>query len=497
MKKISISEAFTREHEKNQAKILLTPASESSLSSEASFILHKNIIELQNYKFLLDKLSPIIADAKLKFPFDFENIPLIYLLTHSKAKKYAFYISIISESGRSKKDIPILLLKRFEEGSEISYNYIDLTNGQVVFARGELAQRVKDGLNILKRKKAADLFEIADKGNKLARAADVMRNKQLIGIERGDVTNLISALPMLEKSIKLIDDRIKKFEGMVNFFEEEAKKRINEDGSMKPNRAFYEIYDKLDKEISSLSKKFIKSESDAVKALVTRYRGSPDQLEIDFKSGKLKNILSFNKISDDNKILDVITVAKKILNVFKEWDIQKRQDKLKKQEERKNKSKEPLIIDDSDPIFQALPPLTMEDFTEEVPGNIAGHQSQESYHASFVAKSLTIYHTKLQALKTMREGISMIHNEFMRQQKYGKLSVKNFNKTDIDNLSKAKDASLALISSYETSVVKKDGTIDKRKIGSVFEDAVFDLFLSRYIAIVIKYIIMVFSKSYS
>jgi len=497
MKKHSISEAFAREHEKDQSKILLTPASGESLASEASFILHKNLKDLQSSRVLLDKLTPIIEDAKSKFPFDFESIPLIYLLTHSKAKRYAFYISEISPSGKSKRDIPILLLKRFEEGGEIAYNYIDLNSGQVVFARGDLARKVKEGLNILKRKKAADLFEIADKGNKLARASDAMRNKQLIGIERGDVTNLVSTLPMLEKSIKLIDERINKFEGMVNFFEAQAKQRINEDGTMRPNQAFYKIYEKLDKEIQSVSKKFIKSESDAVKALVARYRGSPDQLDVDFKAGKLKNILSFSKLTDDKKITDVINVTKNILNAFKEWDIERRKATLEKKEQRKSKSTEPLTIEDSDPIFQAITPLTMEDFTEEVPGNIAGHQSQESYHASFVAKSLTIYHTKLQALKTMKNGLVMIYNEFMNQKKYGKLSVKNFNKTDIDNLAKAKDASLALISSYETSITKKDGTIDKRKIGSVFEDAVFDLFLSRYIAIVIKYIIMVFNKSYA
>lgn len=93
-------------------------------------------------------------------------------------------------------------------------------------------------------------------------------------------------------------------------------------------------------------------------------------------------------------------------------------------------------------------------------------------------------------------GVEKILSEFDKQKSTGKLSVYSFSNKDIDYLKTAYSESLALMSSYKSNIITKEGKMDKRIIGSVFQDAAIDMFLSRYIAIVLQYIIMVFNKSY-
>jgi hypothetical protein len=96
----------------------------------------------------------------------------------------------------------------------------------------------------------------------------------------------------------------------------------------------------------------------------------------------------------------------------------------------------------------------------------------------------------------MKIGVEKIISEFEAQKSTGKLSVYNFSNNDIEYLKTAYSESLALMSSYKSNIITREGKLDKRIIGSVFQDAAIDLFLSRYIAIVLQYIIMVFNKSY-
>jgi hypothetical protein len=55
---------------------------------------------------------------------------------------------------------------------------------------------------------------------------------------------------------------------------------------------------------------------------------------------------------------------------------------------------------------------------------------------------------------------------------------------------------MTLINSYKQSIITKDNKLNKNIVHSIFGDAAIDFFTARYIAVMIKYIEMVFVKSY-
>lgn len=496
MKKKAISEEFSTE----QNKALLSPLTDSSSIIPGGAILFKSIEELEDGSRLKAEIEKVLADAKLKFPFNFEKIPLIYLVSQSSAKRNMFYIREIDPKNNTKKDTPIYLLKKFEakkgDKTLYYYDYINLATGQIVYARSaESSKYVEEALEKLKKLKAAELYDFIIKGNKLIREKeDRMSNLRMSKISQGDVSNLIPTIEMLKKCLSILNDRIGKFDAMVKYFSSKAK---DEEEKEEDHPVFSSIDKKIKDEILSIDKKFIKSESDAIKALLMRYRGkSPEALDAALKAGELKNLMSFNKSIDDNKLLEIVEIAKKLLKAFAEWDKRNREKRLDYKEEREEASISPQPISSDHPIFGTLPYISYMDFSDRVPGGDAGHHSFTGYVASLKAKAASIQKNKLEALKTMKIGVEKIISEFEAQKSTGKLSVYNFSNNDIEYLKTAYSESLALMSSYKSNIITREGKLDKRIIGSVFQDAAIDLFLSRYIAIVLQYIIMVFNKSY-
>lgn len=496
MKKKAISEEFSNE----QNKALLKPLTDSSSKIPGGAILFKSIEDLEDGSRLKAEIEKVLSDAKLKFPFNFEKIPLIYLVSQSSAKRNVFYIREIDPKTKTKKDTPIYLLKKFEakkgDKTEYYYDYINLETGQIVYARSaESARYVEEALEKLKKLKAAQLYDFLIKGNQLIREKeDRMSNIRMSKISQGDVSNLIPSIGMLQKCLSIINDRIEKFESMVKYFSSKAKE---EEEKEEDHPVFSTIDKKIKDEILSVDKKFIKSESDAIKALLMKYRGkSPEDLDAALKAGELKNLMSFSKSIDDKKLLEIVEVTKKLLTTFADWDKRNREKRLEYKEEREESSKSPQPLSDEHPIFGTLPYISYMDFTDRVPGGDAGHHSFAGYIASLKAKAASIHKNKLEALKTMKIGVEKILSEFEKQKSTGKLSVYSFSSRDIDYLKTAYSESLALMSSYKSNIITKEGKVDKRIIGSVFQDAAIDMFLSRYIAIVLQYIIMVFNKSY-
>ena len=494
MYKKAISEEFAIE----QNQSLLKPLLDAGAKTPGGAILFKSIEDLEDGGRLKTEIEKVLADVKPKFPFNFDKIPLIYLISQSKAKKHVFYIRELNKKTKTKKDIPIYLLRKIEakkgDKTEYYYDYINLETGQIVYARSpESAQYIEEALDKLKKIKAAELHDFRVKGNQLIRdKEDRMGNIRMSRISEGDVSNLIPSINMLKKCLLMLDDRIQKFESMVNYFSSTAEAEKE-----KEHPVFSPIDARLREEILSINKKFIKSESDAIKALLMRYRGkSPESLDADFKSGELKNLLSFNKSLDETKILEIVTIAKRLLETFSEWDKRNREKRLSYQADREESSKAPEPLSSEHPIFGTLPYISYMDFTDRVPGGDAGYHSFTGYISGLQAKAAAIQRTKLEALKTMKTGLDKLMSEFERQKNTGKLSVYSFSKKDMELLQDAYGKSLALMSSYKSNIITKEGKVDRRIIGSVFQDAAIDFFLSRYIAIVLQYIIMVFNKSY-
>lgn len=71
MKKKAISEEFSNE----QNKALLKPLTDSSSKIPGGAILFKSLEDLEDGSRLKAEIEKVIADAKLKFPFNFEKYP--------------------------------------------------------------------------------------------------------------------------------------------------------------------------------------------------------------------------------------------------------------------------------------------------------------------------------------------------------------------------------------------------------------------------------------
>lgn len=490
-KKIAISESIARSFDKS---ILAPSITSPDIKSLGGTILMQPLERIKPSSELKASLEAILSDVKVEFGALFTRIPMVYLISQSKAKNNAVWL------GREGSQKPILVISQMEDPGLKNvkyYTYIDLSNGQVVHAdTPEKAKEVEDGLRQARSKAAKDVSKFISAANEIAQLSKNLElNERMESIMQGNVTNLYSSLPMLKKCLEIINSRISRQEGMVANFESKLEE-LKDDSKEAPGKVIYnKLIQQIEREIENPVN--IKDEIDLWQALQILYRGisSRAKMDADVRSGKFNKIKEKLSISDE-RFAKIIDASKRILSSIDKDEEAKREKNKSYLHQRKERSEAPGQISSDSPIFGQLPSLEESDFAQKLPGGFEGHQSLDHYINSFKAKIRNISETKIKELKAMREGVLKIINNFETQMKTNKkISVCNFSQADLQSLAEARNESFALIKSYYTGILTKEGKYNKTKIGSIFENTVEDMMMSRYVALTIRYIEMVFTKS--
>lgn len=490
MIKKSISEEFLR----SQDLRLLSPLKGDDSQSYATVMMYKSLDQMDASAEMKNALIKIVEDAKVKFPgFTFNQVPYYWLIKASKAKS-----SAINITGPDGQVIPVLVVRQHKDGGTvIGYDYVNLNTGQLVYARSsELIQPVVDALHGMKSKTLHTLLKLNRETQFLIREKDAWaRNERLASYERGDVSNLIPAISMLQKCAEILTARIERLQSIVKYYQNQSKSIATEGAPS----VFQDIASLIDEEIHIKGSKFIKTEQDAIHALVMRYLGKSAEFEQKIKSGLFSNILPDPSGKQRHNIKDILEVALKIVKEIDAEAARKRESRKSYTKERSELISKPQELPDTDshPIFkQITAPITEESFKDILPGNIKGFQHSGMWIGEKYAVEINETNLKLNAMKKMLEAIDSILRVLQLRKETKRLSVSNFTKKDIDDLRDALAASMTLVNSYKQNVITKDNKLNKNIVHSIFGDAAIDFFTARYIAVIIKYIEMVFAKSY-
>lgn len=490
MIKKSISEEFLR----SQDPKLLSPLMSGDSNSYATVMMYKSLDQMDASAEMKQALSKIVEDAKVKFPdFTFNQVPYYWLIKASKAKSAA--INVASPDGQN---TPILLVRQHKDGGTvIGYDYVNLNTGQLVYARSsELIKPVTDALYGIKSKNLQTLIKLNRETQFLIRDKEAWaRNERLASYERGDVSNLIPAISMLQKCEEILKSRIERLQSIVRYYQNQSNS-ISTDGAPP---VFQNIANIIDEEIQNKGSKFIKTEQDAIHALVMRYLGKSGEFEQKIKSGLFSNILPDPSGKQRHNIKDILEVALKIIKEIDAEAARKRESRKTYTKERSELISKPQELPDTDshPIFkQITAPITEESFKDVLPGNIKGFQHAGMWIGEKYAIEINETNLKLNAMQKMLQATQSILKVLQLRKETKRLSVSNFTKKDIDDLRDALASSMTLINSYKQNVVTKDNKLNKNIVHSIFGDAAIDFFTARYIAVIIKYIEMVFVKSY-
>ena len=217
--KISISEEFLR----SQDQGLLAPLFSGVNAEYAAVLMFKTLEQMRINSTAKEALAKAVADARQYFPgFKFERIPYFWLISKSKAKNSA--VQIQDKSGKIKS---ILIMRQVTSGDTlIGYDYIDLETGKLIYARSpEGVDAVTSGIKTLRESKLSELQSINRKTNLLIEEKEgYQRNTLLEKHKRGDVSNLIPAVSMLKKCEKILDERIKRLESAIAYYNNESRK---------------------------------------------------------------------------------------------------------------------------------------------------------------------------------------------------------------------------------------------------------------------------------
>jgi hypothetical protein len=490
MLKKSISEEFLRSQDPN----LLTPLLKGDSKSYATVMMYKSLEQMNASDEMKNALAKIVEDAKLKFPgFTFNQVPYYWLLKSSKAKNNT--INIIDEAG---KNIPILIIRQHKDGGiHIGYDYINLENGQLVYARSpEAIKSISEGLSGLKSKNLQILTKLNRETQFLLRDTDSWaRNERLANYERGDVSNLMPAIPMLKKCEDILEARIERLKGIVSYYKNQSESIVSK-GSPE---VFKSISSIIDQEIKKKGSKFIKTEQDAINALVMRYIGKPEEFKTNINSGALNDILPDPSGKIRHNVKDILSVALQIVQVIEAEAQRKRMVRTDYTKDRSESVNERQTLPDTErhPIFKPITaPITEESFKDLLPGDPKGFQHEGLWISEKYAIEINVNSIKLNAMEKMLEAVKNILGVLQLRRETKRLSVTNFTKNDISELKDALSSCMTLINSYKQSIITKDNKLNKNIVHSIFGDAAIDFFTARYIAVMIKYIEMVFVKSY-
>ena len=213
MKKISVSEHFLR----SQDKGLLAPLTTGTGNRYASVLMYKSLDQMEASSELKAALANAVADAQQFFPgFTFNQVPYYWLIKQSKAKDSA--IEIKDGSGDRKT---ILILRQITASNAVTgYDYIELESGKLVYARSEEAiSMVSDSLKSTRNSRLSEVLQInSDTSNWIREKSDLNRNEQIRNYQQGDVSNLIPAIPMLERCKKILDKRIIRLNNIISYY---------------------------------------------------------------------------------------------------------------------------------------------------------------------------------------------------------------------------------------------------------------------------------------
>jgi hypothetical protein len=487
--KISISEEFLR----SQDQGLLAPLFSGVNAEYAAVLMFKSLDQMRINSTAKEALAEAVVDARQYFPgFKFDRVPYFYLISKSKVKDSA--VQIQDKSGKIKS---ILIMRQITSGDTLTgYDYIDLETGTLVYARSpEGVDAVTSGIKRLRTRKLAELQYINDKSNLLIEKKEgYQRNERLAKHQRGDVSNLIPAVSMLKRCEKILDERIKRLESIIAYYENESRKI--------PPEVFKTVQNIIDQELSKPGSQFIKNESDAINALVMRYNGNTSELEGMLKDNAFEKILPS---PDGNKqrhnVRQIVTVAYNILKAIDKEAARKRRKNVAYTNARNesNNSPQELLDTQSHLMFEVFPALSEEGFKQDMPGNLKGFRSEGSHQASITAADENVK-VKLNGMRKMKDATQRVLKILTLKKETEGLSVMNFNRDDIRALADGLAGCMTLINTYKQKVLvideqTKERRFNKSMLGSIFDgETALDYFTARYIAVIITYIQMVFAK---
>ena len=487
--KISISEEFLR----SQDQGLLAPLFSGVNAEYAAVLMFKTLEQMRINSTAKEALAKAVADARQYFPgFKFERIPYFWLISKSKAKNSA--VQIQDKSGKIKS---ILIMRQVTSGDTlIGYDYIDLETGKLIYARSpEGVDAVTSGIKTLRESKLSELQSINRKTNLLIEEKEgYQRNTLLEKHKRGDVSNLIPAVSMLKKCEKILDERIKRIESAIAYYNNESRKI--------PPEAFKTVQNIVDQELSKPGSQFIRNESDVINALLMSYNGRLSEFEAMSKTNAFEKMLSPDGGRQPrHNVRQIVAVVHSILKAINEQVvIEKEKDEAyTKGREKKIKAPQKLPDTQSHLMFEEFPSLSEESFKEDMPGNLKGFRSEGSHKASIEAvdKNLQV---KLDGMRKMKDATQRVLKILELKRETEGLSVMNFSRNDMQALVDGLAGCMTLINTYTQKVLvidekTKQRRFNKSMLGSIFEgDAALDYFTARYIAIIITYIQMVFAK---
>ena len=455
--------------------------------------LFKSLSELRLPKQAEDAIKEILEDEGVQkmFPgLNLEEIPFVYLISKSKIEKSI--VNLVSQDGGKKQ---VLVLKQtFNKKEIIGYDYLDIDNRKIVYARSpEAIEEVRNSLKTMASKTLGDIQEISMRSNLLSRDSINLQNAQVSRIEDGDVTNLTSSIPMLLKCRTIILNAITELEGI------EANASIKQE--QENPLIFEETRKKIDAEITSDKPVFIKNDVDAVKALIHRYFGKPEDLKGDYESGSLSKILPGSEGNQRHNRDAIILIAIRLLEAMEKSTSVK---KTEKEEERQGKkdtiNDENRISPDIErqilSIIQRPEPVH---FEAKLPGNPVGYKNEHTYRASFsnTKKDTKI---KLYAFRKIKDGIDYILIIFNTHKNNNNktLSIRDFDENKISELGEVFKQCLVWLNTYKEDIVLSDGRINKKILGSLYgSNTAMRFYAIRYVAITIKYIETIFTKNNS
>jgi hypothetical protein len=230
-----------------------------------------------------------------------------------------------------------------------------------------------------------------------------------------------------------------------------------------------------------------------------RYIGKPEEFKTNINSGALNDILPDPSGKIRHNVKDILSVALQIVQVIEAEAQRKRMVRTDYTKDRSESVNERQTLPDTErhPIFKPITaPITEESFKDLLPGDPKGFQHEGMWISEKYAIEINVNSIKLNAMEKMLEAVKNILGVLQLRRETKRLSVTNFTKNDISELKDALSSCMTLINSYKQSIITKDNKLNKNIVHSIFGDAAIDFFTARYIAVMIKYIEMVFVKSY-
>lgn len=490
MIKTSISEEFLR----HQDKSLLAPLLNGSSSDYAGVLMYKSLDQMNASEDLKNRLAKIVEDAKAFFPgLTFDKVPYYWLIKVSKAKN-----SVLNLTDSYGNNYPVIIVRHLKEKDRsIGYDYIDLSRGKFFMVRSpKNIELIENALSSAKTNQLSLITSINRNTNLLLRDKESYdRNERLAAFQRGDVSNLIPAISMLERCRQIVSSRISRLESIKSYYENEAAK-IKEEGSPP---IFKNIQSIIDEEISSSNSNFIKTDIDTINALVMRYIGKEEEFKSKVMSGYFNNVL--NKGNQKHNINQILKVALDVIQALKEESDRKKQTRIDYTKERSEQieSEQPYPRAEMHEMFSVFPQLSEESFKNILPENIKGFQGEHKWLSEKFAVAISTEEHKLKAMKSMLAGVDKVLEVLKLKRETKSLSINNFTEADINMLREALASCMSLANSYKQKIIiidkkTKERRFNKNMLGSIFSDTALDFFAARYIAVVISYIEMVFTK---